>query len=177
MLRKITALGFTLALAGAAPAMAQPTVTITTDKATCTARVTVQWTGKQDVAGVQVNVDNVGRQDTAKQLNNAGDTLVKTPGSYSYEFVLAQNAAHAIDAWTQAYGVVGRQTAMLDCTTPVPPTTITVEVPVDRVVERVVPGPERLVPRLVRKYVIHYRIKYRTRTRTLRVCPRPRFAG
>ena len=117
-----------IAMAGI-PATAQATtppsatVTITTDKEACKATVKVEWKGKHThPGGTQVNIDNLGRQDDAKQFSDpGGHTLVRVPSSHTYVFTLAKNAAHVIDAWTVAGSVKVREIAYLDCSTPVPP--------------------------------------------------------
>jgi hypothetical protein len=163
--------GLALFILAAFPAQASaagtPQVTVTPDVAGCKATVVVTWTGDRGSAGVQVNVDNRGAQDDAKVLQlPGGDTLVATPGAWSYEFTLAPGAAHVVDAWTQGHGINLRQTATVDCTVAVPPVIQTITVPGP---ERLIPGPERVVKRPV---AARCRAAYNKAGRRVLVCPR-----
>jgi hypothetical protein len=145
------------ATAGAVVAQPPPTgtATLAVDTAACKATVTVTYgPGKPGTGGIQVNVNHVGAQDTARKLNTDGDALVPVPGGpYVFEFQLADGGLHVLDVWLGGNiantGVALEQT--VDCREPVPPVIERVEVPVR--VE--VPGPvvERRVPVTVTKRV------------------------
>jgi hypothetical protein len=171
------------ATAGAVVAQPPPTgtATLAVDTAACKATVTVTYgPGKPGTGGIQVNVNHVGAQDTARKLNTDGDALVPVPGGpYVFEFQLADGGLHVLDVWLGGNiantGVALEQT--VDCREPVPPVIERVEVPVR--VE--VPGPvvERRVPVTVTKRVAsrcRAAVSKRTGRRVL-VCPKPRKAA
>lgn len=128
----------------AAPAMAtappisvgpQPSVSVTPQvdvaHGVCKARVNAIL---QPGTGIQVNVDNRGTQDDGRLLNDNGDKITVQGGTFQFDFSLPLGGQHVVGVQTFNPRYTSPVVNM-DCRNPVPPT----------VVERVVPGPERVV--------------------------------
>lgn len=152
----------------AAPATAQTQGTGTVAISPCVDnRVTVafDWTGGPGSTGMQVNVDNQGAQDTKAQLNTLGDSkFVPTPGTYVYEFILA-NGPHVIEARGYGYGRWVEGSLQVQCGE-IPTRVVEVAGP-ERVVE--VAGPERVVTRTVTR-----RVRVLARCRRVRATKGPK---